>query len=241
MLSVQNVSFSYGDVQILRDVSLQVNAQEWVAVFGPNGHGKSTLLKVICGLLKPTSGSVEYLGERIDRLPAGEIVNRGLIYVPEDRHLFPEMTVIENLRMGAYNRNARPNESSNLELVFRLFPKLERLGTRGALNLSGGEARMLAIGRGLMSNPKFLAIDEPSFGLAPSLRKDVFRAIDEIRNRGNTILLVEQSTSIASKFVDRIYVIEDGKIVFEGGRQEALSNDHIMETYLGFGTEDRPV
>lgn len=241
MLSVKNIDFFYGDIQILTDVSLQVNEQEWVAVFGPNGHGKSTLLKVICGLLKPASGSVEYDGERIDRLQGRKIVNRGLVYVPEDRHLFPEMTVLENLKMGAYCKNARATESENLDYVFHLFPKLERLSKQVASSLSGGEARMLAVGRGLMSNPKFLAIDEPSFGLAPNLRIDVFKAIDEIRNRGNTILLVEQSIALASKYADRIYVIEDGKIVFEGGREEALSNDYIMETYLGFRKGDAPI
>jgi branched-chain amino acid transport system ATP-binding protein len=233
MLSVNKVSFFYEDVQILTDVSLQVNNQEWVAIFGPNGHGKSTLLKVICGLLKPASGSVEYEGDRIDRLSAREIVNRGIVYVPEDRHLFPQMSVLENLKMGAFSRNARARESDNLEFVFQLFPKLERLSKQKAYCLSGGEGRMLAIGRGLMSNPRFVAIDEPSFGLAPSLRVDVFKAIDEIRDRGVTVLVVEQSTTIASEYADRMYVIEDGKIAFQGDREKTLSNDYILETYLG--------
>jgi branched-chain amino acid transport system ATP-binding protein len=233
MLDVNNIDFFYGEVQVLTDVSLKVDEGEFVAIFGPNGHGKSTLLKVICGLLRPVSGSVEYDGERVERLPTRHIVNRGLVYVPEDRHLFPEMTVIDNLRMGAFCSNSRPHESENLAYVFHLFPKLERMRKQLALSLSGGEARMLAVGRGLMSNPRFLAIDEPSFGLAPNLRVDVFKAINDIRERGASILLVEQSTGIASDYADRVYVLEDGKIVFEGGSDEALSSEVFRKVCLG--------
>ena len=233
MLKVNNIDFYYGEVQVLTDVSLEVNEGEFVAIFGPNGHGKSTLLKVICGLLTPASGSVEYEGKTINRCPTQEIVNMGLVYIPEDRHLFPEMTVLENLKMGAYCENARPRESENLDYVFQLFPKLKLLSRQEASSLSGGEGRMLAIGRGLMSNPRFLAIDEPSFGLAPNLRVDVFEAINEIREKGATILLVEQSTTIASEYADRVYVIEDGKIVFAGSTDECLSSEVYRKVCLG--------
>jgi branched-chain amino acid transport system ATP-binding protein len=233
MLAVEGICFAYGEIPVLTDVSLRVASGEFVAVFGPNGHGKSTLLKVICGLFKPSVGSIRYDDRPIDGLSARDIVNLGLVYIPEDRHLFPEMTVLENLAMGAYNKHARPKEAENLEFVYHLFPKLKLLSKRLASNLSGGEARMLAIGRGLMSNPSFLAIDEPSLGLAPNLRVDVFKAIDDIRRRGASILLVEQSTNIASDYADRIYALEDGRIVFEGNRDAALQNEDIKKIFLG--------
>jgi branched-chain amino acid transport system ATP-binding protein len=233
MLKVDNINFFYGEVQVLTNVSIRVDESEFVAIFGPNGHGKSTLLKVICGLHKPVSGSIHYDGQLISREPTQSIVDLGLVYIPEDRNLFPEMTVAENLRIGAYARHARPKIKENLEFVYHLFPKLETLNHRIASGLSGGEARMLAIGRGLMSNPKFLAIDEPSFGLAPNLRVDVFKAIEEIRKRGVSILLVEQSTTIAAEYAHRIYAIEDGRIVFEGSKEDALNNEEIRKIFLG--------
>lgn len=233
MLKVENINFLYGEVQVLTDVSINVEEGEYVAIFGPNGHGKSTLLKLICGLLKPASGSIYYDSQVISRLPTQAIVDLGLIYIPEDRNLFPEMTVAENLRMGAYAKNARPKMKENFEFVYHLFPKLKDLNNRTASGLSGGEARMLAIGRGLMSSPKFLAIDEPSFGLAPNLRVDVFKSIEEIRKRGTSILLVEQSTTIASNYAHRIYAMEDGKIVYEGSKEEADNNEKIRKIFMG--------
>lgn len=233
MLKVDHIDFFYGEVKILSDVSIHVEEGEFITVFGPNGHGKSTLMKVICGLLKPYSGFVQYDGLIISRLPTQTIVDLGLVYIPEDRNLFPEMTVAENLKLGAYAKHARPKLKDNLDFVFQIFPKLKDLQMRAASGLSGGEARMLAIGRGLMSNPKFLVIDEPSLGLAPNLRVDVFRAIEEIRQRGASILLVEQSTSIASQYAHRIYAIEDGKIMFEGSKEDALSNEEIRKIFLG--------
>jgi branched-chain amino acid transport system ATP-binding protein len=233
MLEIRNVDFYYDEVQILTDVSLTVDDGEFAAIFGPNGHGKSTLLKVVCGLLRPASGEIYYDGEDITRKPIQEIVNQGLVYIAEDRHLFPEMSVMDNLRMGAFVRHARTKEGDNLEYVFHLFPKLKTLNKQLASSLSGGEARMLAIGRGLMSNPRFLCIDEPSFGLAPNLRADVFRAIDEVRTKGASVLLVEQSTTLASDYADRLYVLEDGRIVYDGTKEEAWSNDHIKSIFLG--------
>jgi branched-chain amino acid transport system ATP-binding protein len=233
MLKVNNINFYYGEVQVLSDVSIMVGDGEFVALFGPNGHGKSTLLKVICGLLQPTAGSVEYNGETINKLPIQKIVDMGLVYIAEDRHLFSDMSVIDNLKMGAYPKSARGKENENLELVFHLFPKLKTLRNRIASSLSGGEARMLAIGRGLMSNARFLAIDEPSFGLAPNLRVDVFKAINQIREKGVSILLVEQSTSIAINYADRVYIIEDGRITFEGDRDKVIHDEHLMKVFLG--------
>jgi len=233
MLKVDNLDFFYGEVQVLTNISIVVEEGEFVAIFGPNGHGKSTLLKVICGLLKPAAGTIQYDGKMIQGYSTQKIVDLGLIYIPEDRNLFPEMSVAENLKMGAFGRYARQKEATNLEHVYHLFPKLKTLSNRLASGLSGGEARMLAIGRGLMSAPKFLAIDEPSFGLAPILRVEVFNAIQEILEQGVSVLLVEQSTTIASKYANRIYALEDGKIAFEGTREEALSNQEFKKIYLG--------
>jgi len=233
MLEVDKINTFYGQFQALKEVSVKVGDGELVVVFGPNGHGKSTLLKTICGLLTATSGSIKFYEEQINGLPTEKIVEMGLVYVPEDRHLFPEMTVLENLKLGACNRNALPKEKENLDYVFQLFPKLKEWRKRPASTLSGGEARMLAIGRGLMSNAKFLALDEPSLGLAPNLRIDVFNKIKEIKESAISVLLVEQNVTEASKLADRIYLIEDGRIVLEGREEEVLSNEHVREVFLG--------
>jgi len=233
MLKVDNLNFAYGEVPILTNISFEVSDGMFVLIIGPNGHGKSTLLKTICGLQNPQSGTIVYNGQNIHNLPVQKIVEMGLVYIAEDRHLFPDMSVSDNLMMGAYNKRARVKEKENLDFVFELFPKLNVLKKNVASSLSGGEARMLAIARGLMSNPDFLAIDEPSLGLAPNLRMDVFKKIEEIRQKGASILLVEQSSSIAAEYADIIYVIEDGKMVFTGTKEEALEDKHIREVFLG--------
>ena len=233
MLKVDKLNFSYGEVPVLTDVSLQVEDGGFVVLLGPNGHGKSTLLKTICGLESPDSGYIEYEGLEIDKLPVQKIVEMGLVYIAEDRHLFPDMSVIDNLMMGAFNKNAREKEDVNLDFVFQLFPKLKDLRKQVASSLSGGEARMLAIGRGLMSNANFLALDEPSFGLAPKLRVEVFKKIAEIKEKGASILLVEQSTTLASNYADKVYILEDGKIVFDGTKEEAMNNQEVQEVFLG--------
>jgi len=197
MLEVKELSTYYGEFQALHDVSLQVDHGEFVVTFGPNGHGKSTLLKTICGLLPSTSGSIMFEGKEIGKLSAKKLVEMGIVYIAEDRHLFPQMSVLNNLILGAYNTKARPKEAENLERVFKLFPKLRKLANRYAEKLSGGEARMLAIGRGLMSNARFLAIDEPSLGLAPNLRAEVFEKIQDINKSGITVLMVEQDITEA--------------------------------------------
>lgn len=233
MLEVKKVNTFYGQFQAIHDVSLTVGEARLVTLFGPNGHGKSTLLKTICGLIEPLSGSVRWKGTELVGLPSEKTVEIGVVYIAEDRHLFPEMTVIQNLRMGAYNINARAKEKDNLTLVLDLFPRLAGLKDKPASTLSGGEARMLAIGRGIMSNPQFLAVDEPSLGLAPNLRTEVFRKINEIRNNGLSVLLVEQSTEEVAEMADYLYLMEDGKIVFEGDREEAMDSEEIKKVFLG--------
>jgi len=234
MLKVEKINFYYGEMQVLSDVSLEVEDGEFVVILGPNGHGKSTLLKIICGLLKPISGNIEYNNELIHKLAVQKIVEKGLVYIAEDRNLFKDMTVLDNLLMGAYNRSARVKEKENLDYVYQLFPKLKNLKKHRASSLSGGEARMLAIGRGIMSNPKFFTIDEPSLGLAPNLRCDVFKKINEIRKIGASVLVVEQNTSIVTEYADKIYVLEDGKIIFGGTKEEALKNGKVREVFIGY-------
>jgi len=233
MLSVNEINSFYGEFRVLYDVSLQVNDGELIVVFGPNGHGKSTLLKTICGLHPPASGSVKFDGNETTGLPALKLVEMGIVYIAEDRHLFPQMTVLENLKLGAYNTNARSKEAESLDYVLELFPRLKERMKKQAQTLSGGEARMLAIGRGLMSNAKFLAIDEPSLGLAPNLRAEVFKKISDINKGGITVLMVEQDVTEASEYADRIYLVEDGRIVFEGTEEEVFKNEHVREVFLG--------
>jgi len=233
MLEVNKINSFYGKFQVLYDVSIKVDTGELVVVFGPNGHGKSTLLKTLCGLHPSASGSVKFNGEETTKWSAIKLVESGIVYIAEDRQLFPQMTVLENLKLGAYNTNARSKEAENLEYVLGLFPRLKERLNKQAQTLSGGEARMLAIGRGLMSNAKFLAMDEPSFGLAPYLRTEVFKKISDINKSGITVLLVEQDVAEASELADRIYLMEDGKIVFEGGKEEVMRNKHVKEVFLG--------
>ena len=233
MLKIDNINTFYGELQVLRDVSLRVSDGELVILFGPNGHDKSTLLKTICGLLAPVSGSVKWNGREITKLSTQKIVEMGVVYIAEERHLFPDMTVLNNLILGSYNANARKKRNENLDYIFHLFPRLKSHKKRLARTLSGGEARMVAIGRGLMSSAKFLAIDEPSFGLAPIVRAEVFKTIVEISKSGIHILLVEQSAIEVSGLADRIYLMEDGRIVLEGTEEEVMSNEHVKKTFLG--------
>ena len=233
MIEADKIDFSYGDFEVLRGVSVKVNDGELVILFGPNGCGKSTLLKTICGFLTPASGSIKFNGQEIHSLPPKKIVEMGMVYISQWRNLFPEMTVLENLKLGAYNPKARQKRSENFDYVFQLFPRLKERGKQLASTLSGGEARMLAIGRGLMSNAKFLAIDEPSAGLAPNLRAYVFKKIAEINEGGISILLVEQNFAEAAKLAHRMYLLEEGTIALEGGREEVMNNKHVKEAFLG--------
>jgi branched-chain amino acid transport system ATP-binding protein len=233
MLELSGVSTFYGQFQALHEVALKVGDGQLVAMFGPNGHGKSTLLKTICGLVKPAAGTILFQGQDLSGLEMPRIVEMGLVYIAEDRHLFPEMSVLENLKMGAFNVHARTKEAENLEFVFELFPQLRALKGKAAMTLSGGEARMLAIGRGLMSDAKFLAVDEPSLGLAPKLRSEVFHKIESIRASGVSVLIVEQSTSQIADMADYIYLLEDGRIVYEGMSIGDITDENLKKVFLG--------
>jgi branched-chain amino acid transport system ATP-binding protein len=233
MLNVNNLNAFYGEFHVLKDVALSVGEGQVVVMLGPNGHGKSTLLKAICGLAGNVNGEVIYKGQNIKGMAAQKLVNMGITYIAENRELFPYMSVMENLKLGAYSKNARAKEKENLEKVFDLFPRLVSRTKQLANTMSGGEARMLAIARGLMSNADFLCIDEPSLGLQPNLRLEVFKTIKEINQQGKTVLLVEQNIPQITELADKIYVMEEGQISFEGDKDEALSNDHLKEIFLG--------
>ena len=233
MLELSGVNSFYGHYQALHDISLTVPEGGFVIVLGPNGHGKSTLLRTICGLHKAASGSIIFCGEEISALSCADTVDRGLVYVPENRHLFPSMSVNENLLLGAYKPHAWKKRKENLDFVFELFPKLRAWRGRQAGTLSGGEARMVAIGRGLMGDAKFIALDEPSVGLAPNVVTEVFQKAKEINERGISVLLIEQNVAEVLEFGSRIYVLEEGRIVLEGNKEEILGNALVREVYLG--------
>jgi branched-chain amino acid transport system ATP-binding protein len=233
MLRVHNIDAHYGDVQVLKGVSFEVGQGEVISLVGSNGAGKTTAIQVLSGLLRPTSGEVQFQGERIDRLPAHQIVERGLVQVPEGRQLFPSLTILENLEMGGYLPAARKKSRANLETIYRLFPILqERRGQLAGL-LSGGEQQMLAIARGLMAAPKLLMLDEPSLGLAPLIVRSIFQTIREINARGTPILLVEQNVFYALTSSSRGYVVESGEIVITGKGEDLLRNEHVKTAYLG--------
>jgi branched-chain amino acid transport system ATP-binding protein len=216
MLEVRNVNNHYADLHVLKQVSLTVKQGEIVALFGPNGHGKSTLLKTICGLHPATSGSILFNGQEIAQIPSHKIVEMGIAYIPEERHLFGDMTVFENLNLGAYNTRAHKSVKQNLEFVLDTFPRLAERKNQRCSTMSGGESRMVAVARGLMSEPSLLLVDEPSIGLSPSMRSTVFQSLEKInREKGITILIVEQEIRDALKLSSRIYMIKKGGILFE--------------------------
>jgi branched-chain amino acid transport system ATP-binding protein len=233
MLKVTDLNAYYGEAQVLKNVSIAVEPGQVVVMLGPNGHGKSTLLKAVCGLVAKVEGRIEYQGRDIKGLATDKIVNLGITYIAENRELFPLMTVLENLKLGAYSKNARAREKENIEKVFTLFPRLRNRINQVASTMSGGEAKMLAVARGLMSNADFLCIDEPSLGLQPSLRFEIFATIREINKQGKTVLLVEQNIPQIAELADRIYVMEEGRISFEGSADEALNNENLKEVFLG--------
>ena len=233
MLEIANLSVSYGDLQILHDISLEVKQNEIVALVGANGAGKSTTLKSISRLLEPKSGSIHFLGQDIVGIQPHKIIDLGIIHVPEGRRLFAEMTVRENLILGALSKRARPKRNESLDKVFGLFPRLSERQKQLAGTLSGGEQQMLAIGRGLMALPKLIMFDEPSLGLAPILVADTFKIIKQIRDEGVTILLVEQNTAHTLAISDRGYVLENGRIILSGKGSDLLNDDHVKQAYLG--------
>lgn len=231
VLEVTGVTGGYEDIQVLRGVTFEVRRGELVALLGPNGHGKSTLLKAICGLHPATGGTIRFEGEDITRLPAHRIVERGISYIAEERHLFPDMTVLENLQLGAWTRRARGEMARNLELVYRLFPRLEERRRQPCSTLSGGESRMVAIGRGLMSGARLLLVDEPSIGLAPGMKKHLYEAIARVNENGITVLLVEQEIDYALRLAGRLYLLKKGAIQLERAAAEA-DRDQLREWYF---------
>jgi branched-chain amino acid transport system ATP-binding protein len=233
MLTLDKLNFSYGDMQVLWDIDLQVNEGEIVTVVGANGAGKSTTLKNISRLVKPASGSIIFDGVDMQGLESHQVVERGIVQVPEGRKIFPEMTVLENLRMGSYIAAARKDRETNVERVFQMFPRLKEREKQLGGTMSGGEQQMLAIGRGLMANPKLLLLDEPSLGLSPLFVKIIFEIIQEINKLGVTILLVEQNVFQSLKIASRAYVLETGRVVLSGTGSELLSNDHVKKAFLG--------
>jgi branched-chain amino acid transport system ATP-binding protein len=233
MLEVSNLDVFYGKSQALSDISLKVNEKEIVALVGANGAGKTTLLNTISGALRPASGSVEFLGKRIDRLAPDTIVQLGISHIPEGRKLFTSMTVRENLELGAYTSEAWKRKEETIEEVYQLFPVLKERARQSANKLSGGEGQMVAIGRGLMSSPRLCMFDEPSYGLAPRLLSEVLGVIKRLREHGITILLVEQNVRQTLETADRAYVLENGRIVLEGKGEDLLQDDMVKKAYLG--------
>jgi branched-chain amino acid transport system ATP-binding protein len=233
LLEVNNLSVFYGKAEIFHDVNLKVNKGEIVAIIGPNGTGKTTLLRTISGLHRAAKGSIIFSGERIDNLPPHEIVKRGIAHCPERYKLFPDMTVLENIEMGAFLRKNQSEIKTDLEEAFSLFPLLEERKRQQARTLSGGEQQMLAIARGLMSKPKLLMLDEPSLGLAPIIRDKLVDAIREITKRGITIMMIEQDVALALDLCDRGYVFEEGTVIMEGSKKFLEGNPRIREAYLG--------
>lgn len=233
MLEVIHVNTFYGKIQALWGINLKINTAEIVALIGANGAGKSTLLKTISGIIRPSSGSILFLGKRIDNLAPHEIVEMGISHVPEGGHPFPEMTVRENLELGAYPYQSWKQKNDTLKEIFQIFPRLKERQNQLARTLSGGEKQMLAMGRGLMSRPKLCLLDEPSYGLAPKTVLELFQVIKTLRDRGITILLVEQNVKRTLETADRAYVIENGRIALEGKSSELLQNEHVKASYLG--------
>ena len=233
MLKVENLSVHYGVIQAVKDVSFDVNEGEVVSLIGANGAGKTSILRTISGLVRPSSGEINFLGNDIQKAATRKIVASGLSQVPEGRHVFPGLTVLENLEMGAFLSNNREENLARLKRVFERFPRLEERKKQDAATLSGGEQQMLAMGRALMSQPKLLLLDEPSMGLAPIFIQEIFDIIQDIQKQGTTVLLIEQNAKKALSIADRGYVLETGKIVLSGTGKELLASDEVQKAYLG--------
>lgn len=233
LLEVKHLSVKYGDVSALDDISLEIERGTIISLVGSNGSGKSTLINALSGLVPGRSGSVAFNGRMIDHLPAHKRAVLGLVQVPENRRLFPHMTVMENLEMGSMHPRARNKRKMNMEKVLHLFPVLAERATQTAVTLSGGEQRMVAIGRGLMSDPELLMLDEPSIGLAPMIVKEIFKTIARINEMGTTILLVEQDVNASLQISSYSYVLENGAAVLSGPSAEVLGSDRVKAAYLG--------
>lgn len=233
MLKVDHLSVHYGVIQAVKDVSFEVNEGEVVTLIGANGAGKTSILRTISGLVRSSAGEINFLGKEIQKEPARKIVASGLSQVPEGRHVFPGMTVLENLELGAFLRRDREENQKNLKKIFDRFPRLEERKSQDAATLSGGEQQMLAMGRALMSQPKLLLLDEPSMGLAPIFIQEIFDIIQDIQKQGTTVLLIEQNANKALAIANRGYVLETGKIVLSGTGEELLASEEVRKAYLG--------
>jgi len=233
MLKVNNINASYGRIQALWDVIFHIEEGEIVALVGGNGSGKSTILDVISGLHHPESGTVEFLGRKIENMTPRQIIDLGISYIPEGRKLFSEMTVRENLELGAYLPRAWKKRKERIERIFQIFPSLRNREKQQAKTLSGGEQQMLCIGRGIMTEPKLCMIDEASYGLAPLMVKNILEVLINLKEKGTTFLLIEQNVKAALAAADRAYVLENGRIILKGEGKDVLENNHVKVAYLG--------
>ncbi|MGI1656445.1 ABC transporter ATP-binding protein [Streptococcus uberis] len=233
MLTVENLSINYGAIEAVKEVSFRVEEGEVVTLIGANGAGKTSILRTISGLVRPKSGRISFLGEDIHKSQARKIVAKGLSQVPEGRHVFAGLTVMENLEMGAFFKKDKADNQKTLKMIFDRFPRLEERKHQDAATLSGGEQQMLAMGRALMSKPKLLLLDEPSMGLAPIFIQEIFDIIQDIQKQGMTVLLIEQNANKALSIADRAYVLETGKVVLSGKGSELLASDQVKKAYLG--------
>lgn len=233
MLSVNNLQVHYGMIQAIKDVSFEVNEGEVIALIGANGAGKTTILHTISGLLQPTKGSVMFEGKDITKIPAHKIVSLGMAHVPEGRRVFAQLTVLENLKLGAYTRKDKNEMEETLQMIYQRFPRLEERKNQIAGTLSGGEQQMLAMGRALMSHPKIILMDEPSMGLSPIFVEEVFKIIRDISAEGTTVLLVEQNAKKALNIADRAYVLETGNITLQGDAKKLMNDESVKKAYLG--------
>ena len=233
MLKINDMNVYYGAIHALKGISLEINEGEIVTLIGANGAGKSTTLRTISGLLKPKTGTIEFEGKNIAGMPAQNIVKAGISQVPEGRRVFAEMTVMENLELGAFIRKDKAGLAKDLKMVFERFPRLEERVNQQAGTLSGGEQQMLAMGRALMSRPRLLLLDEPSMGLAPLLIREIFSIIQDINKAGTTVLLVEQNANMALSIANRAYVLETGRITLSGDAKELAASEEVRKAYLG--------